>query len=65
VSIAVTLSSELVFLIDAMQTTKVNTKGDTKAEYLQFYRLGIDGLFTDFADTARAARSDYLRELGR
>jgi glycerophosphoryl diester phosphodiesterase len=25
-------------------------------EYLQFYRLGIDGLFSDFADTAVAAR---------
>lgn len=40
-------------------------KGDPKAEYLQFYRLGIDGLFSDFTDTAVAARSTYLKELGR
>jgi hypothetical protein len=30
-------------------------------EYLQFYRLGIDGVFSDFADTAVAAR--FLLEL--
>lgn len=40
-------------------------KGDPRAEYLQFYRLGIDGLFSDFTDTAVAARSSYLKELGR
>ncbi|WP_029527683.1 glycerophosphodiester phosphodiesterase [Polaromonas glacialis] len=40
-------------------------KKDPKAEYLQFYRLGIDGLFSDFADTALEARKDYLKELGR
>ena len=40
-------------------------KGDPKAEYLQFYRLGIDGLFSDFADTALQARDTYLSELGR
>ena len=40
-------------------------KGDPKAEYLQFYRLGIDGLFSDFADTALQARDTYLGELGR
>jgi glycerophosphoryl diester phosphodiesterase len=40
-------------------------KGDPKAEYLQFYRLGIDGLFSDFTDTAVAARATYLKELGR
>jgi glycerophosphoryl diester phosphodiesterase len=39
--------------------------GDPKAEYLQFYRLGLDGLFSDFADTALAARDTYLKELGR
>ena len=39
--------------------------GDPKAEYLQFYRLGIDGLFSDFADTAIQARGAYLAELGR
>lgn len=40
-------------------------KGDPKAEYLQFYRLGIDGVFSDQADTAIAARNAYLKELGR
>ncbi len=38
---------------------------DPKAEYLQFYRLGIDGLFSDFPDTAIDARATYLRELNR
>jgi len=26
------------------------------SEYLQFYQLGVDGVFSDFADTAVAAR---------
>lgn len=30
--------------------------GDPLAEYLQFYRLGVDGVFSDFPDTAVAAR---------
>lgn len=30
--------------------------GNPVNEYLQFYRLGIDGVFSDFADTAIAAR---------
>ncbi|MDB5886166.1 MAG: glycerophosphodiester phosphodiesterase [Polaromonas sp.] len=38
---------------------------DPKAEYLQFYRLGLDGLFSDFPDTATEARTAYLRELNR
>ena len=38
---------------------------DPKAEYLQFYRLGLDGVFSDFADTALEARQTYLKELGR
>jgi glycerophosphoryl diester phosphodiesterase len=36
---------------------------DRKAEYLQFYRLGVDGVFSDFPDTAIAARADFLKEL--
>jgi glycerophosphoryl diester phosphodiesterase len=31
-------------------------KGDPMAEYKLFYQLGVDGLFTDFPDTAVAAR---------
>ena len=42
-----------------------NYKGDPALEYKQFYALGIDGLFTDFADTALAARAEYLKEVGR
>ncbi|MES2941508.1 MAG: glycerophosphodiester phosphodiesterase [Pseudomonadota bacterium] len=38
---------------------------DPKAEYLQFYHLGLDGLFSDFPDTAIDARATYLRELNR
>ena len=30
--------------------------GNPVYEYLQFYKLGIDGVFSDFADTAVAAR---------
>ena len=40
-------------------------KNDPKAEYKAYFRLGIDGLFSDFADTAIQARSEYLKELGR
>lgn len=38
---------------------------DPKQEYLQFYRLGLDGLFSDFSDTALAARKDYMKEIGQ
>jgi glycerophosphoryl diester phosphodiesterase len=31
-------------------------KGDPKAEYKRFYELGVDGLFSDFPDTAVEAR---------
>ena len=34
-----------------------NYKGDPKAEYKRFYELGVDGLFSDFPDTAVAARA--------
>ena len=36
--------------------------GDPEAEYLQFYRLGVDGVFSEFPDTASNARAIYLRE---
>jgi len=39
-------------------------KGDPKREYRQFFALGVDGLFSDFADTALAARAAYLKEAG-
>jgi len=37
--------------------------GDPEAEYLQFYRLGVDGVFSEFPDTALQARAIYLREV--
>ena len=40
-------------------------KGDPLAEYLAYYRAGIDGVFTDFTPTAVAARQTYLKETGR
>ena len=39
--------------------------GDPQAEYLLYYRLGLDGLFSDFPDTGIAARAAYLKEMGR
>jgi glycerophosphoryl diester phosphodiesterase len=42
-----------------------NYKGDPKEEYKQFFRLGVDGVFSDFTDTALAARAEYLKETGR
>nr|WP_315427227.1 glycerophosphodiester phosphodiesterase [uncultured Albidiferax sp.] len=33
-------------------------KGDPKAEYKLFYKLGVDGVFSDFPDTAVQARNE-------
>jgi glycerophosphoryl diester phosphodiesterase len=39
--------------------------GDPVQEYLRFYELGVDGLFTDFVDTAATARELFrLRHRG-
>ena len=40
-------------------------KGDGANEYLAYYQLGVDGVFTDFTDTALAARAQYLKEANR
>ncbi|NWA25391.1 glycerophosphodiester phosphodiesterase [Pseudomonas gingeri] len=40
-------------------------KGDPAAEYLAFYRAGVDGVFTDFTPNALAARNLYLKEVAR
>lgn len=37
-----------------------NYHGDPQAEYLQFFRLGVDGVFSEFPDTAFEARALYL-----
>ena len=34
--------------------------GNPAAEYVDFYELGVDGLFSDFADDAVAARVQFL-----
>ena len=34
--------------------------GNPVKEYLRFYELGVDGVFSDFADTAFAARAMFL-----
>ena len=39
--------------------------GNPVNEYLQFYRLGIDGVFADFADTAVASRLLFRLERER
>ena len=39
------------------------TPGNPVNEYLQFYRVGVDGVCADFADTAVLARA--LFELSR
>ena len=38
---------------------------DPKNEYLAFFALGVDGVFSDFTDTALAARDTFLRVRGR
>lgn len=40
-------------------------KGDPAAEYLTFFRAGVDGVFSDFSNTAVAARKTFLAEVGR
>ncbi len=40
-------------------------RGDPQVEYLQFFRLGVDGVFADFPDTAGAARAVLFREAKR
>ena len=39
-------------------------RGDPSLEYLKFFRLGVDGVFTDFTHTGVSARTAYVRELG-
>lgn len=40
-------------------------KGDPATELLAFFRVGVDGVFTDFANTAVPTRTAYLKETGR
>ncbi len=36
-------------------------KGDTAQEYLDLFAMGVDGVFSDFADTAAAARNRFAQ----
>jgi glycerophosphoryl diester phosphodiesterase len=36
--------------------------GDPQQEYLQFFELGVDGVFSEFPDTAVAAREAYSKK---
>ena len=36
--------------------------GDPEAEYKLFFALGVDGVFSDFTDTAVAAREAFFEE---
>lgn len=38
-------------------------KGNPESEYLQFFELGVDGLFSDFADHAVKAKKTYLKNI--
>ncbi|HSU21421.1 MAG TPA: glycerophosphodiester phosphodiesterase family protein [Variovorax sp.] len=40
-------------------------RGDPAAEYAAYFAAGVDGVFTDFANTAFAARRTYLATTGR
>lgn len=37
-------------------------KGDPQQEYLQFFKLGVDGVFSDFPDHAIQARTTFLKK---
>lgn len=39
--------------------------GDPVAEYLPYFRAGVDGVFTDFTATALSARQQFLQAAGR
>ena len=37
--------------------------GDEQSEYFDLFNLGVDGVFTDFADTGVKARESWMRAL--
>ena len=58
-----TFRNENAFLPAELRTgTDPAAYGDAFAEYAQFHRLGVDGLFSDNGDTAVEARDAHLRE---
>jgi glycerophosphoryl diester phosphodiesterase len=38
---------------------------DPATELLTYLRAGVDGVFTDFSNTAVPTRAQYLKEMGR
>ena len=47
---------------DIRRGTDPNAKGDARAEIFAFLDAGVDGVFSDFADTAVDARDSWLAE---
>ncbi len=39
--------------------------GNPQEEYLKFFRLGVDGVFSDYSNSAVTARDTFLRETKR
>jgi glycerophosphoryl diester phosphodiesterase len=48
------------FRNEAVYLTKTY-RGDPNAEYDEYFALGVDGVFTDFSNTARAALTRWLK----
>ena len=54
-----TFRNENQFLpLELRSSADPNAYGNAIAEFEQFFRLGVDGVFTDNTDTAKAARDD-------
>jgi glycerophosphoryl diester phosphodiesterase len=47
--------------VDFRSDTDPAAWGDATAEYTLFFGLGVDGVFSDFPDTAVAARDEFVR----
>ena len=50
---------------DEARYLTASDSGDPKREYLRFFELGVDGVFTDHAATAFQARAMYLAQSGQ
>ena len=60
-----TFRNENTFLpLDFRRGTDPTAYGDAFAEYALFFSLGVDGLFSDNADTAREARDEFVATHG-
>ena len=60
-----TFRNENAFLpLDFRHGTDPAQYGDAFAEYALFWSLGVDGLFSDNADTAREARDEFVAARG-